>query len=236
MKDAVGPTQIRRLTTPRAAAVAGILFAVLFAASISLMRVGLGDDPFVGNQWFERGADLVRTALVLMPFAGMAFLYFIGVVRDRLGEYEDRFFSTVFFGSGLLIPRHGVHLVRDRRRTPPLWRRRGPHRRCHRVRSGGDAADQQRLRPPDGRGVHDFSGHHLAAYRAHEAVDGDRDLGSCPGIAGHDQLQPVGHADLPGVGVSDQRGRTRTVRASRRWACPAPIWACRPRTPPLPSC
>lgn len=103
MKDAVRATPLRRLTTPRAAAVAGILFAVLFAASISLMRVGLGDDPFVGNQWFERGADLVRAALVLMPFAGMAFLYFIGVVRDRLGEYEDRFFSTVFFGSGLLF-------------------------------------------------------------------------------------------------------------------------------------
>ena len=33
----------------------------------------------------------------------MAFLWFIGVVRDRLGEYEDRLFSTVFLGSGLLF-------------------------------------------------------------------------------------------------------------------------------------
>lgn len=33
----------------------------------------------------------------------MAFLYFIGVVRDRLGEQEDRFFATVFLGSGLLF-------------------------------------------------------------------------------------------------------------------------------------
>lgn len=38
-----------------------------------------------------------------MPFAGIAFLWFIGVVRDLLGEYEDRFFSTVFFGSGILF-------------------------------------------------------------------------------------------------------------------------------------
>ena len=28
---------------------------------------------------------------------------FIGVLRDRLGELEDRFFATVFFGSGLLF-------------------------------------------------------------------------------------------------------------------------------------
>ena len=39
----------------------------------------------------------------LIPFAGIAFLWFIGVLRDRLGEQEDRFFATVFFGSGLLF-------------------------------------------------------------------------------------------------------------------------------------
>ena len=38
-----------------------------------------------------------------MPFAGIAFLWFIGVLRDRLGELEDRFFATVFLGSGLLF-------------------------------------------------------------------------------------------------------------------------------------
>ena len=37
-----------------------------------------------------------------MPFAGIAFLWFIGVVRDRLGDREDRFFASVMFGSGLL--------------------------------------------------------------------------------------------------------------------------------------
>jgi hypothetical protein len=38
-----------------------------------------------------------------VPFAGIAFLWFIGVVRDRLGAHEDRFFATVFFGSGILF-------------------------------------------------------------------------------------------------------------------------------------
>ena len=42
-------------------------------------------------------------ALNLLPFAGIAFLWFIGVVRDRIGQGEDRFFATVFLGSGLLF-------------------------------------------------------------------------------------------------------------------------------------
>jgi hypothetical protein len=42
-------------------------------------------------------------ALNLLPFAGIAFLWFIGVLRDRLGQHEDQFFATVFFGSGLLF-------------------------------------------------------------------------------------------------------------------------------------
>jgi hypothetical protein len=46
---------------------------------------------------------MVVVALNLVPFAGIAFLWFIGVVRDRIGEHEDRFFATVFLGSGLLF-------------------------------------------------------------------------------------------------------------------------------------
>jgi hypothetical protein len=39
----------------------------------------------------------------LVPFAGVAFLWFVGVLRDRLGPREDQFFATVFLGSGLLL-------------------------------------------------------------------------------------------------------------------------------------
>ncbi len=45
----------------------------------------------------------VLLALNLVPFAGIAFLWFIGVVRDRIGVGEDRLFATVFLGSGLLF-------------------------------------------------------------------------------------------------------------------------------------
>jgi hypothetical protein len=45
----------------------------------------------------------VHFALNLVPFAGIAFLWFIGVLRNRLGEREDKFFATVMLTSGLLF-------------------------------------------------------------------------------------------------------------------------------------
>ena len=95
--------RLRRLTTPRAAAIAGILFGVLFAASLILLRSAIPADPYSGVDWIEHEALRISIALDLIPFAGIAFLWFIGVVRDRLGSYEDQFFSTVFFGSGILF-------------------------------------------------------------------------------------------------------------------------------------
>ena len=41
--------------------------------------------------------------MTLLPFAGIAFLWFMGVVRAHLGKLEDQFFSSVLFGSGLLF-------------------------------------------------------------------------------------------------------------------------------------
>jgi hypothetical protein len=96
-------TQFRRLTTPRAAAVAGILFTVLFSVSVILLRTALPNGAAAGTAWAHEGSGRITVALRLIPFAGIAFLWFIGVIRDGLGDYEDRFFSTVFFGSGLLF-------------------------------------------------------------------------------------------------------------------------------------
>jgi hypothetical protein len=55
------------------------------------------------QEWSATKSGTVVLALNLVPFAGIALLWFIGVVRDRLGTYEDRFFATVFFGSGILF-------------------------------------------------------------------------------------------------------------------------------------
>ncbi len=100
----IGVTATRqRLTSPRAAAVAGILFSVLMIISLVLIRISVPDDPRDVGAWLPGGWNNVRLALNLLPFSGVAFLWFIGVVRDRIGEYEDRLFATVFLGSGLLF-------------------------------------------------------------------------------------------------------------------------------------
>jgi hypothetical protein len=102
MRDEVLSTR-KRLTTPRAAAIAGIAFAVLFTASIVLIGLSVPAESAERGAWLEQGGSRATLALSLMPFSGIAFLWFVGVVRDRLGAFEDQLFSTVFFGSGLLF-------------------------------------------------------------------------------------------------------------------------------------
>jgi hypothetical protein len=92
-----------RLKTPRAAAVAGILFSVLLIAGLLLFRLSVRADPLEAGAWLKTSSNTIALGLNLVPFAGIAFLWFIGVLRDRLGELEDRFFATVFLGSGLLF-------------------------------------------------------------------------------------------------------------------------------------
>jgi len=95
----------RKLRTPRSAALAGIAFSVLFGIVLVLARLAVPSDPSDAGEWLgddtRRGAVLF--ALGLVPFVGIAFLWFVGVLRDRIGDSEDRFFSTVFLGSGLLF-------------------------------------------------------------------------------------------------------------------------------------
>jgi hypothetical protein len=92
-----------RLRAPRAAAIAGILFSILLISGVVLLRLSVPDDPLEAGAWLRTRAHIVALALNLMPFAGIAFLWFMGVLRDRMGEREDRFFATVFIGSGLLF-------------------------------------------------------------------------------------------------------------------------------------
>ena len=91
------------LRTPRAAGLAGIIFSVLLFAVFGLMRLSVPADPFERGAWLAGDTKYVTLAMNLVPFAGVAFLWFVGVLRDRLGAREDRFFATVFLGSGFLM-------------------------------------------------------------------------------------------------------------------------------------
>ena len=82
---------------------AGVLFALLFGTALALIRLALPEGAEPGVQWLKDGSINLKISATIMPFAGIAFLWFMGVVRDGLGRYEDKFFSTVFLGSGLLF-------------------------------------------------------------------------------------------------------------------------------------
>ncbi len=92
-----------RLRTPRAAAAAGIVFAILLGVIFGLLRISLPADPLDTGEWLATSAKTVGLSVTLVPFAGIAFLWFLGVFRDRVGGEEDRFFATVFLGSAILF-------------------------------------------------------------------------------------------------------------------------------------
>ncbi len=100
VKQAVIAAQLK---APRAGAIAGILFSILLILSVVLLRISIPDSPRDPGTWLAHSAQSVGLALSLLPFAGIAFLWFMGVLRDRMGAKEDRFLATVFLGSGLLF-------------------------------------------------------------------------------------------------------------------------------------
>jgi hypothetical protein len=89
--------------TRRAAAIAGIVFGVLLLAAITLMRLALSDETYEALLADSDRRTMIRLSLQVVPFAGIAFIWFIGVIREQLGAVEDRLFATVFMGSGLLF-------------------------------------------------------------------------------------------------------------------------------------
>lgn len=89
--------------TPRSAGIAGIVFAVIMLFEMTVSRANgftSGDSEWLSDPAMDQMGSV---AVSLVPFAGIAFLWFIGVVRSRIGDREDRLFSTVFLGSGLLF-------------------------------------------------------------------------------------------------------------------------------------
>ncbi len=95
----------RVVAPPRVVAISGIVFSALYVASLVLVRLAVPADPTDPGVWLVDPdfRSWVRIALNLVPFTGIAFLWFMAVLRNRIGLLEDRFFATVFLGSGLLF-------------------------------------------------------------------------------------------------------------------------------------
>jgi len=102
-KSKLGRRMQRNIRSPRSAAFAGIGYAILMITGMllltSIVRVRLEDiTPVLLESWSKKASLII----LLVPFAGIAFLWFTGVIRDQLGESEDRFFATLFYGSGII--------------------------------------------------------------------------------------------------------------------------------------
>jgi hypothetical protein len=88
-----------------AAAIAGVGFALLALVGVYMMldltdRVSSGADA---AEWLQEGTNQTQqvVALNLISISSIAFVWFVAVIRRRIGEREDRFFGTVFIGSGI---------------------------------------------------------------------------------------------------------------------------------------
>ncbi len=103
MTSGDGPARRRRVES---AAAAGVVYAIL--AVIALVLVQLVPSPSSTEaEWAEWIADegnrrSLFLALSLASISAVAFLWFVAVIRRRIGDREDRFFSTVFLGSSLV--------------------------------------------------------------------------------------------------------------------------------------
>lgn len=92
-------------SAPPFVAISGIVFAVLYFVSLILIRLAAPSDPTEPGVWLADPVlrNWVRLAMHLIPFTGVAFLWFMATLRNRIGLLEDRFFATVFLGSGLMF-------------------------------------------------------------------------------------------------------------------------------------
>ncbi len=93
------------LRTPSAAGWAGILFAVLFGLAVVLIHLASPANPDDVHAWLGNptGRSELHVGLFLVPFCGIFFLWFMGAVRSQIGDREDKFFGTLYLGSGLLF-------------------------------------------------------------------------------------------------------------------------------------
>ena len=96
----------RRLRSVEAAAVAGLIAAVGWIVALTDLRdvpdVDASDAEILAYYADPPGLS-ASVSLQILVYATFGFLWFIAVVRNRIGEAEPKLFGTVFFGGGILF-------------------------------------------------------------------------------------------------------------------------------------
>jgi hypothetical protein len=64
---------------------AGIIFSLLLGTSNVAVHLFLLEVPPYETGWLSEQAGWVSLAVALVPFAGLAFLWFMGVIRNQIG-------------------------------------------------------------------------------------------------------------------------------------------------------
>lgn len=103
-----GPRRLRRRAVSiEAAAIAGLVCAVGWSLSLGgLLTVPeVGADAAEITSFYAEPAVGAYTLLWLnvLVASTIAFLWFVGVIRGRLGDNEPKLFGTVFFGASILL-------------------------------------------------------------------------------------------------------------------------------------
>lgn len=87
-----------------AAALSGIAASLSLSLAVFLLsrQPGVGSSP-ADLSWYSDQVhrESVFVGLNLAALGVVAFLWFMAVIRRRLGDREDQFFATVFLGSGI---------------------------------------------------------------------------------------------------------------------------------------
>ena len=104
MSEAVAAVR-RPLNSPRAAALAGVLFAVLFTTALALMRTALPETLTADSDWLNDASVDCASASVWVSCRSRASPSSGSWGSSATGSRtaEDQLFSSVFIGSGLLF-------------------------------------------------------------------------------------------------------------------------------------
>lgn len=97
----------RRLASVEGAAVAGLVCAAGWSFSLrgllATPGIGASDEEIARYYLEDRSGPSALVLVQVMVVSTIAFLWFVGVVRSRIGDHEPKLFGSVFLGGAILL-------------------------------------------------------------------------------------------------------------------------------------